>query len=235
MTVTEDTPFAPEDDTYHPASTTPSGSRPPGGRSTFPSDEWARGCTPAFHTNRGTVTWRVFLWDPTGADPGRLAYYKNSRRQCRCRRSRICANLQFPAGGFSVKMLTPLMDYHVGYRDPDADFSVEFEHRSVHPPRRFTPGEAPAMHNPHLDQLGHLTGELVLRGRAHPHRLLLGPRPDLGTAGRAPLAEPEGGVRARASTGSRRRVARAGARWSASVAVGGSSTSSVTPTARRVS
>jgi hypothetical protein len=65
-------------------------------------------------------------------------------------------------------MVTPLMDYHVGYRDEAADFGVEFEHRSVHPPRRFTPGEAPAMHNPHLDQLGHITGELVLRGERIP-------------------------------------------------------------------
>ena len=28
----------------------------------------------------------------------------------------------------------------------------------------WVPGEAPAMHNPHLDQLGHMTGELTLHG-----------------------------------------------------------------------
>ena len=65
-------------------------------------------------------------------------------------------------------MLKPLMDYHIDYRDEDADFGVEFEHRSVHPPHRFTPGEAPAMHNPHLDQLGHIVGELTLHGERIP-------------------------------------------------------------------
>ena len=32
-------------------------------------------------------------------------------------------DLQFPQGGFSVKMLTPLMDYHVTYQDADAAFA----------------------------------------------------------------------------------------------------------------
>jgi hypothetical protein len=65
-------------------------------------------------------------------------------------------------------MLKSLMDYHVGYQDRDADFALDVEHRSVHPPRRFTPGEAPAMHNPHLDQLGRITGELTLHGERIP-------------------------------------------------------------------
>jgi hypothetical protein len=60
------------------------------------------------------------------------------------------------------------MDYEVGYRDAEADFGIEFEHRSVHPPRRFTPGEAPALFNPHLDQLGHITGTLTLHGEQIP-------------------------------------------------------------------
>ncbi len=77
-------------------------------------------------------------------------------------------DITFPAGGFSLKMLTPLMDYYVSYGDPEVGFAVEFEHRSVHPPRRFTPGEPPALHNPHLDQLGQLTGELTLRGERIP-------------------------------------------------------------------
>jgi hypothetical protein len=77
-------------------------------------------------------------------------------------------DITFPRGGCSVKMLEPLMDYSVTYRDVDADFAIELEHRSVHPPHRFTPGEAPAMHDPHLDQLGHITGELTLRGERIP-------------------------------------------------------------------
>ena len=96
------------------------------------------------------------------------------------------------------------------------------------------PGEAPAMHNPHLDQLGHLTGELVLRRRADPDRLLLGPRPDLGTAGGAPLAEPEARVRPGRIPG-RRPGGPRGGRSSGSGAAAGSSTSSATPTTRPAS
>jgi hypothetical protein len=77
-------------------------------------------------------------------------------------------DITFPGGGFSIKMIKPLMDYYVAYGDPEAGFAVEFEHRSVHPPHRFTPGEPPALHNPHLDQLGRITGELTLRGERIP-------------------------------------------------------------------
>jgi len=77
-------------------------------------------------------------------------------------------DITFPGGGFSVTMSKPTMDYAVSYGDTAKRFSVEFEHRSAHPPQRFTPGQAPALHNPHFDQLGHITGELVLRGERIP-------------------------------------------------------------------
>jgi hypothetical protein len=168
ITVTQDTPFLPEDDTYH--------------RPTTPDDYWVETTWwslniperhlgmwlhAGYNANRGTVTWRVFAWDPTGADPGRLAYYA-SKPELPVPADPDLRDITFPAGGFSVKMVKPLMDYHVTYSDPGAGFAVEFEHRSVHPPFRFTPGEAPAMHNPHLDQLGHITGELTLRGERIP-------------------------------------------------------------------
>lgn len=165
--VTEDTPFVPEDDQYHPASDDPFW---------FETTWWSfnvpeRGIGGWLHAghnaNRGTVTWRVFAWDPSGADPGRLAYYRNEA-DAPMDSNVDLRDIAFPRGGFSVKMLQPLMDYHIGYRDADANFGIEFEHRSVHPPHRFTPGEAPALHNPHLDQLGHLTGELILHGERIP-------------------------------------------------------------------
>jgi len=108
-------------------------------------------------------------------------------------------DLTFPDGGFSVKMINPLMDYHVAYTDPDARVAIEFEHRSVHPPHRFTPGEAPCLHNPHLDQLGHNHRRAPARGRADPDRLLLGTRPHVGPAQPPPFARraAEGGPRAR--------------------------------------
>jgi hypothetical protein len=166
-TVTEDTPFDPEDDTYHLAQDDPYWVETTWWSINIPERRIGIWLHAGYNTNRGTVTWRVFAWDPSGADPGRLAYYKNKPEQEMPGHADL-RDLSFPNGGFSVKMLEPLMDYHVAYGDPERDFAIEFEHRSVHPPHRFTPGEAPAMHNPHLDQLGHITGEMKLHGERIP-------------------------------------------------------------------
>lgn len=171
-TITENTPFVPEDDTYHP---------PTVGDPTWFETSWFSFSVPErriggwLHagrsTNRGTATWRVFVWDPRGADPPRMAYHKmvsdapfGDGEGPDATHAVDLRNLTFPLGGFSVTMLEPLMNYHVAYRDADARFAIELEHRSVHPPHRFTPGEAPCLHNPHLDQLGHVIGELLLDG-----------------------------------------------------------------------
>ncbi len=163
MTVTEDTPFVTEDDTYHvPSSDDPYWTETTWWSLNVPERRMGAWLHAGYRTNQQKVTWRVFLWDPSGADPGRLAYYR-AVSDVPMPGGADLRDLQFPAGGFRVRMLRPLMDYEITYRDPDTDFAIEFEHRSVHPPRRFTPGEAPAMHNPHLDQLGHLSGQITLR------------------------------------------------------------------------
>ncbi len=158
--ITQDTPFVPEDDQYYaPTSDDPTYVETNWWCFNVPERRMGGWLHAGYHVNRGTVTWRVFVWDHTGADPGRLAYYR-TMPDVPMPADADLRDFTFPEGGYSVKMLTPLMDYHVSYADPSESFSIEFEHRSVHPPHRFTPGEAPAMHNPHLDQLGHLTGEL---------------------------------------------------------------------------
>jgi hypothetical protein len=165
--VTEETPFAPEDDDYHHASDDPYWFETTWWCFNVPERAMGVWLHAGYHANRNEVTWRVFAWDPRGADPGRLAYYMN-RPNVPMPEDADLRDITFPGGGFGVKMLEPLMDYEITYRDEAADFSIEVEHRSVHPPRRFTPGEAPAMHNPHLDQLGHVVGEMVLGGERIP-------------------------------------------------------------------
>jgi hypothetical protein len=165
--VTEDTPFVSMDDTYHEPKADSYWVETTWWSLNIPERRIGAWLHAGYHANRNQVTWRVFVWDPYGADPGRLAYYKNAPDVTMPQDADL-RDIQFPGGGFSVKMLDPLMNYHVGYRDAEANFAIEFEHRSVHPPHRFTPGEAPAMHNPHLDQLGHITGELILRGERIP-------------------------------------------------------------------
>lgn len=165
--VTQDTPFVPEDDTYHRLSDDPFETETTWWSLNVAERRIGSWLHAAYHPNRGTVHWRVFVWDPRGADPGRLAYYKSSPDN-EMPGDADLRDITFPNGGFSVKMLDPLMNYEVSYRDDDASFEIAFEHRSVHPPHRFTPGEAPAMHNPHLDQLGHITGEMLLHGERIP-------------------------------------------------------------------
>ena len=162
-TLSEDTPFLPEDDTYHPAIDDPYWVETNWWSFNVPERRLGGWLHCGYAANRGTATWKVFVWDDTGSDPGRLAYFRTAV-DVPMPADPDLRDITFPGGGYSVRMVTPLMDYEVAYADHDAGFSIELEHRSVHPPHRFTPGQPPAMHNPHLDQLGHVTGQLVLRG-----------------------------------------------------------------------
>jgi hypothetical protein len=165
--ITEDTPFALEDDQYHKLSDDPFETETNWWCWNIPERKIGSWLHAAYHPNRGTVTTRVFVWDDKGADPSRLAYYKNFG-PLEMPANPDLRDITFPGGGYSLKMLKPGMDYHVAYKDPDRNVSIEFEHRSVHRPHRFTPGQAPALHNPHFDQLGHIVGELKLNGEKIP-------------------------------------------------------------------
>ncbi|WP_054815029.1 DUF7065 domain-containing protein [Nocardia arizonensis] len=163
-TITADTPFTAEDDTYHqPLTDDPYWTETTWWSFNVPERRIGGWLHAAYHANRGTVTWRIFAWDPSGADLGRVAYYR-SAVDAPMPPDPDLRDITFPDKGFSVKRVRPLMDYEITYLDPAANFSIALQHNSVHPPRRFTPGEPPAMHSPHMDQLGHITGELVLRG-----------------------------------------------------------------------
>lgn len=155
--------FQPEDDTYH----------------VLPDDQWQTETNwwslnvperriglwlhAARHPARGAVDWRVFAWDPSGADPGRLLYYRKEAAVPLAEGADL-RDIRFPAGGYGVRMIEPLTEYELTYSDPDAGFGLDLNFRGVHPPRRFPQGEAPMFDNVHLDQLGRITGELTVRG-----------------------------------------------------------------------
>ncbi len=162
--VSADTPFVEADDQYHRLSDDPYEFETTWWTFNIPERRIACWLHAGYHTNRNTVTWRVFVWDPTGSSPGQLAHYRTAVEVPMPTPQPDLRDITFPKGGFTVRMLRPLMDYHVYYSDPSVNFSIDFEHRSVHAPHRFTPGEAPMMTNPHLDQLGHITGTLQLHG-----------------------------------------------------------------------
>ena len=121
--VTEDTPFVSEDDTYHRAQDDPFWVETTWWCFNIPERRLGMWLHAGYHTNRDQVTWRVFAWDPSGADPGRLAYSKSKPDQPMPKDADL-RDIQFPNGGFGVKMLDPLMNYQVTYSDPEQDFAL---------------------------------------------------------------------------------------------------------------
>ena len=163
-----ETPFGPEDDTYHELSDDPRETETTWWSLNVPERGIGAWLRAAYKPNLGVVSWHVFAWDPGGATPDKLAYYKAVDDVPMDRTTADLRDITFPAGGVRVRMFKPLSDYAISYTDEEVGFAVAVEHRSVHPPHRFTPGEAPMMNNPHLDQLGHVTGTMTLRGETFP-------------------------------------------------------------------
>jgi hypothetical protein len=164
--ITRDTPFVPEDDTYHRQGADPLNLETNWWAINIPDRKIGAWIHSAYYPNGGKVRWRIFAWDPRGADPARLAYYKNVETVMPGEPD--MRDITYPEGGYSLKMTKPLMDFELGYRDADRDFGFELEFKAAHPPHRFTPGEAPCVHNPHLDQLGRFTGTMTLYGEKIP-------------------------------------------------------------------
>src|SRR5690606_25893314 len=164
-TITQDTPFTPDDDTFHILSDDPYETETNWWAFNVPERKlgcWVHAAVKPNQGEHGKVTWRIFVWDEKGADPMRLAYYRNVTADMPA--GADLRDITFPAGGYSLKMRKPLMEYAVSYSDPARDFALDFEFKAFHAPRRATPGEPPAMFNPHLDQLGRFTGTLTLKG-----------------------------------------------------------------------
>jgi hypothetical protein len=163
--VTADTPFGPDDDTFHPGpDDNPYWAETTWWSFNVPERRLGGWLHAQFNTNRGTVTWRVYVWDPSGAHPDQVRYYRTENEVPLEDPEPDLRDITVPGGGFSVRMLRPLHDYRIDYADSATDFAVHLQFNAVHPPRRFTPGEPPFMEHTHLDQLGHVTGELLLGG-----------------------------------------------------------------------
>lgn len=160
---TIDTPFTPEDDCYHQLSDDLYETETNWWSWNVPERKMGGWIHTPYYPNRKTVTWRIFVWDDKAAGIGQLPYFKKVEEIAMPDNPDL-RDITFPGGGYSLKMLKPMMDYHLSYSDPDRNFSLEFEHKSTHPPHRFPPGEAPMVWTPHFDQLGDVRGEMVLNG-----------------------------------------------------------------------
>jgi len=68
--ITEDSPFLPEDDTYHLSSDDPFWMETTWWCFNVPERGIGGWLHAGYHTNREQVTWRVFAWDATGPTSG---------------------------------------------------------------------------------------------------------------------------------------------------------------------
>ncbi|ORV48983.1 hypothetical protein AWC02_07795 [Mycolicibacter engbaekii] len=159
-----DSPFTPADDDFHPCPSDPFWTETTWWSFNIPERKIGGWLHAEFHTSRGTATWRVYVWDPAGATPEHLRYFRMRSEVPLTDTSLDLRDIVLPGGGFSVRMVRPMREYRIEYQDPESDFAVRLDFEGTHDPRRFTPGEPPFMTHTHFDQLGHVTGELVLSG-----------------------------------------------------------------------
>lgn len=163
--VTVDSPFLPADDDFHaPPDDNPYWAETTWWSFNVPERRLGGWLHATFNTNRRTVTWRVYVWDPSAARPDGLRYFRVASDVSMDDPEPDLRDITIPGDGFSVRMLRPMRDYRIEYQDPAADFAVGLTFTGVHDPRRCTPGEPPFMEHTHFDQVGHVTGELILDG-----------------------------------------------------------------------
>lgn len=115
---------------------------------------WARG-------NMGNSGGGVFVWDPSGSEPWSVPYYKYQYTQPLPEPADL-RDFTFPQG-YSVRVVEPLTRYHLSFRDRDL-ISIDCEFTALFPPHGFKSGQPPFLAQPHLDQMGHVVGEMVLHG-----------------------------------------------------------------------
>ncbi|MBS3961786.1 MAG: hypothetical protein KGZ61_08165 [Sandarakinorhabdus sp.] len=108
----------------------------------------------------------VFLFDDTATTPWDIPYYRMQHAQPVPANADL-RHIQFPEN-YSVEMLEPLMRYRLRYADRDA-IRIDAEFRGLFAPHGFTRGEPPFFDSGHLDQMGRVTGELIL----HKERIAL--------------------------------------------------------------
>ncbi|HKE72252.1 MAG TPA: hypothetical protein VKB57_01480 [Acidimicrobiales bacterium] len=113
--------------------------------------------------NVGTSGGGAWVWDDTTFFHMEVPYYA-CYSNLRLQPDRDLRDFTYPSG-VSVRAVEPLMRYRLGYRDRDL-VDIDLEFAAVMPPwvGRLTGDPAVATH---LDQVGRVTGRMVLRGRDH--------------------------------------------------------------------
>jgi hypothetical protein len=112
---------------------------------------------PLFRPGLGVMACTVYAWEPGATEPWELPYW------------RAWWHMPIPPGieptafdlpnGLRYRTREPMMSYEVSYADPDG-LAFELTFDALHPPHPLGVRDGVG----HLDQLGHVRGEVVLRG-----------------------------------------------------------------------
>jgi len=111
--------------------------------------------------NIGTVAGGAWFWDDSGELPWEVLHCANYTTM-RLPRDQDLDDIRLPTG-VSIKMIETLARYDVGY---DYEDSVQLKMRfdAVIPPQPLTNVKTAYAHLSHFDQIGHVTGKLLLHG-----------------------------------------------------------------------
>jgi hypothetical protein len=109
--------------------------------------------------NIGTVAGGAWIWDDSAHLPWEVLYSANYTA-LELPRDQELSNITLPTG-VSIRVLEPCMSYALGYDDgPRLQASLRFD--GVMPPEPLTSTGSTFGHSHHFDQIGRVSGEIVL-------------------------------------------------------------------------
>jgi hypothetical protein len=113
--------------------------------------------------NIGTVAGGAWVWDDSAHLPWEVLYSANYTA-LPLPRDQDLNNITLPTG-VAIRVIEPCMSYALGYDDgPRLQASLRFD--GVMPPESLTTTGSTFGHSHHFDQIGRVSGELVLHGES---------------------------------------------------------------------
>ena len=115
--------------------------------------------------NIGTVAGGAWIWDDSAHLPWEVLYSANYSA-LQLPRDQDLNDITFPTG-VSIRVIEPCRSYALGYNDGDR-FKASLRFDGVMPPEPLMSTGSTFGHAYHFDQIGRVTGELVLHGETIP-------------------------------------------------------------------
>jgi len=154
------------DDHFHPPSEDPSWIETfwfafwvPQTRTTVYVYQW-------FRPNIGVYGGGVMVWDDQASLPWEIPFFEYQWHEpYQPAAHPDLTNLQLP-NGVSLQCLEPLSRYRIGYQHPDLSLDLTFT--ATMPADALPKGNPPSLFAGHIDQSGHVQGQMQLRGESIP-------------------------------------------------------------------